>query len=65
MSHILIYLFVDGHLGCFHEFKIWHNLSYLQNRNKLTEIEITLGVAKGEGVGWMESMVLVNANSYI
>ena len=33
------------------ESKIWHKWTYLQNRNRLTDIEIRLVVAKGEGGG--------------
>ena len=33
------------------ESKIWHKWTYLQNRNRLTDIENRLVVAKGEG-GW-------------
>ena len=36
-----------------------------QNRNKLIDIENRLVVAKGEGVGWMGSLGLVDANYYI
>ena len=33
------------------ESKIWHYWTYLQNRNRLTDIENRLGVAKGEAGG--------------
>ena len=32
--------------------KIWHKWTYLQNRNRLTDIENRLVVAKGRGVEW-------------
>ena len=35
-----------------------------KNRNKLIDIENRLVVAKGEGVGWMGSLGLINANYY-
>ena len=40
---------------------------YLQNRNRLTDMENGLVVAKGRGekVGWMGSLGLVDANYYI
>ena len=49
------------------ESKIWHKRIYLQNRNKLTDIENRLVVAKGEGEGegWTGSLGLVDANYYI
>ena len=51
------------------ESKIWHNESmYLQNRNRLTNIETRLTVAKGgggEGEGWTGNLGLVDANHYI
>ena len=49
------------------ESKIWHKGTYQQNRNRLTDIENRLVVAKGdgEGVGWTESLGLVDANYYI
>ena len=34
-------------------------------RNRLTDIESRLGVAKGEGVGWTGRLWLVDANYYI
>ena len=45
------------------ESKIWHKQTYLQNRNRLTDIENRLVVAKGsrEGVGWTGSLELVDA----
>ena len=33
------------------ESKIWHEWTYLWNRNRLTDIENRLVIAKGEGVG--------------
>ena len=41
--------------------------TYLQNRNRRTHIENRLIVAKweDEGVGWMGSLGLVDANYYI
>ena len=47
--------------------KIWHKWTYLQTRNRLTDIENRPVVAKrrGEGVEWIESLGLVNANYYI
>ena len=40
---------------------------YLQNRNRLTDMEKRLAVAKGEGngVGWTGSLGLVDTNYYI
>ena len=37
------------------ESKIWYKRTYLQNRNRFTDVENRLVVAKGEGqeVGWM------------
>ena len=31
------------------EYKIWYKLTYLQNRNRLTDFENKLKVTKGEG----------------
>ena len=47
--------------------KIWHNLTYPQNRNRPTDMGSRLVVAKGEGeeMGWMGSLGLVDANYYI
>ena len=42
-SQIPYHLFVES--------KIWHRCAYLQNRNRLTDIENTVVVAKREGVG--------------
>ena len=39
---------------CYHfyvESKLWHTWTYLENRNRLTDVENTLVVAKGEGGG--------------
>ena len=38
------------------------NFCYLRNRNRITEIENRLGVAKreGEGMGWMGSLGVVD-----
>jgi len=46
------------------ESKIWHKLTYLWNRNRLTDLENRLVVAKGEGEGveWTESLEIVDAN---
>ena len=39
----------------------------IQNRNRLTDIENRLGVAKGEGdgAGWTGNLWLVDANYYM
>ena len=34
------------------ESKIWHKRTYLQNRNRVTDIENRLAVAKGKQKGW-------------
>ena len=49
------------------ESRLGHKGAYLQNRNRLTEIDNRLGVAKGEGkgVGWTGSLGFVDANYYI
>ena len=47
------------------ESKICHRRTYLQNRNRLTDMESRLAVAEGEGVGWTGSLGLVDANYYI
>ena len=46
------------------ESKIWHKRIYLQNRNKLTDMESRLVVAKEErdGVALMGSLELIDAN---
>ena len=48
--------------------KMWHKLTYLQNRNRCTDMENRLVVAKGEGegegVGWTGSLG-VDAHCYI
>ena len=46
------------------ESKIWHKWTYLWNRNRLTDLENRLVVAKGEeeGVEWNESLEIVDAN---
>ena len=46
------------------ESKIWYKLTYLQNRNRLTDIENRLAVVKteGEGVGWTGSLGLIDAH---
>ena len=43
----------------------WHKWTYLQNKNKLMDIEKRPMVAKGEGegVGWTGSLGLVDANT--
>ena len=50
------------------ESKIWHIWTYLQNRNRLTGIEIRLVVAKEErvgGEGWTGNLGLGGASYYI
>ena len=49
------------------ESKIWHKWTYSRNRNRLTDIENWLVVAKcrGVGEGWTGSLGLVDANYYI
>ena len=54
----------------YEESKTWHKRTYLQNRKRLTDTENRLAVAKGaggavEGVGWMGSLGLVDANYYV
>ena len=46
---------------------MWHKGTYPQNRNRFTDMEIRLVVAKGEWerVGWTGSFGLVDANYYI
>ena len=44
------------------ESKIWHKWMYLQNRNRLKDMENRLVVAKGEGVGWIGNFGLIDAN---
>ena len=45
--------------------KIWHEWTYLRNRNRLTDIENRLVVAKEEmGEGWSGSLGLPDANYY-
>ena len=46
---------------------MWHKLVYLQNRNRLTDVENRLVAVKGKGVGvgWTESLGLVDENYYI
>ena len=48
------------------ESDIWHKWTYLQNRNRPTNVENRLVVAKGEGkgLGWTGSSGLVDANYY-
>ena len=36
------------------EYKIWHELTYLQSRNRLIDIEIRLVITKGEREGRMD-----------
>ena len=43
---------------------MWHKQNYLQNRDRLTDIEKRLVFAKGEGVGWIGILGLVDANNY-
>ena len=49
------------------ESKIWHKLTYLENKNRLTDIKNIFVVSKGrgEGVEWREILGLVDANYYI
>ena len=49
------------------ESKIWHKWTYLQNRNRLTDMESRPVVSKGEGEGmrWPGSSGLLDANFYI
>ena len=52
------------------ESKIWHKRTYLQSRNRLTDIENRLVVAKGEGLGELGegcvgNLGLVDANYYM
>ena len=37
---------------------------HLRNRNRLTDLENTLVVAKGDGEGWIGSLGLADANYY-
>jgi len=55
------------HYHLYVESKIWHKWNYLQNRNKLMDMENRPVVANGEGkgVGWTGSLGLVDANYYI
>ena len=55
---------------CYHLYvgsKIWCKRPFLQSRNRLTDMEKRLVVAKGEeeGMGWTGSLGLVDANYYI
>ena len=53
---------------CLHmESKIWLKWTYLWNRNRLTDTENTLVVAKEEGTGegWTGSLKLVDENYVI
>ena len=45
----------------------WHKWTYLRNRNRLTDIENRLVVAKGEreGEGWIGRLGLANTNYYV
>ena len=47
--------------------KIWHQRIYLQNRDRLTDIENRLVGAKREGTreGWTGNLVLIDANFYV
>ena len=48
------------------ESKVWHKRTYLQNRNRLTDVENRLVVAKEEErVGWKGSLGLAVANYYL
>ena len=49
------------------ESKIWLKWTSLWNRNRLTDIENTLAVAKEEGTGegWTGSLELVDENNFI
>ena len=46
---------------------MWHKWAYLQNRNRLTDIENRCADAKGKGVGeeWIRSWGLADAKYYI
>ena len=46
---------------------MWHKWAYLQNRNRLTDIENRCADAKGKGVGeeWIGSWGLADAKYYI
>ena len=48
------------------ESKIWHKWTYLWNRNRLSDIQHKVLVAKAVGVeeGWVVSLGLANANYY-
>ena len=49
------------------ESTMWHKWTYLRNRNRLSDIEHKLVVAKrveGEEQGWIMSLGLANANHY-
>ena len=46
------------------ESKIRHNWTYLWNRNRLTDTENRLVVAKDCGEGWIGSLGLADANYY-
>ena len=45
------------------ESKIWYKSTYLQNKNKLTDMENRLMVVKG--AGWIGSLGLADTNYYI
>ena len=45
------------------ESKIWYKSTYLQNKNKLTDMENRLVVVKG--AGWIGSLGLADINYYI
>ena len=45
--------------------KIWYKLTYLQNRNRRTDMENRLPRGKGEGAGGTGSLGLVDINYYI
>ena len=48
------------------ESKIWYKGTYLQNRNRLTDMKNRLVVAKEKrGVGWTGRLQSVDANSYL
>ena len=52
-------------ISLYMESKIWHKLTYLQNRNRLMGIENKLVVAKVGGVRWTRSLGLIDGNCYI
>ena len=47
------------------ESEIWHRGSYLENRNRLTDTENRLVVAKGEGGGSGTDKEFIDANGVL